>query len=329
MSELLHAEGIVKRFGSFTALKGVTFRLRAGEIHALMGENGAGKSTLIKVLTGVHEADGGTVTVAGRGIRAASPREAEAAGISTVYQEVNLLPNLSVAENILMGRQPMRGPFIRHGEVKRRARAALARLGLEVDVGALLGTFPVAVQQMTAIARALDQEARVLILDEPTSSLDARESEELFAVMRRLRDEGMGIVFVSHFLDQIYAVSDRITVLRDGALVGTWEAAGLPRRVYIPRPAAIAAAKGCCMVTARKPRRSSAIRVARRARSQRAGQAAGSEAQPRLCDSGDRRSPKSRGWRGFPAAGGSGGVRGAKPKNLGGEAPEIFLRFNT
>jgi simple sugar transport system ATP-binding protein len=229
MSELLHANGIVKRFGSFTALKGVTFRLRAGEIHALMGENGAGKSTLIKVLTGVHEADGGTVTVAGRGIRAASPREAEAAGISTVYQEVNLLPNLSVAENILMGRQPMRGPFIRHGEVKRRARAALARLGLEVDVGALLGSFPVAVQQMTAIARALDQEARVLILDEPTSSLDARESEELFAVMRRLRDEGMGIVFVSHFLDQIYAVSDRITVLRDGSLVGTWEAAGLPR----------------------------------------------------------------------------------------------------
>ena len=229
MSELLHANGIVKRFGSFTALKGVTFRLRAGEIHALMGENGAGKSTLIKVLTGVHEADGGTVTVAGRGIRAASPREAEAAGISTVYQEVNLLPNLSVAENILMGRQPMRGPFIRHGEVKRRARAALARLGLEVDVGALLGSFPVAVQQMTAIARALDQEARVLILDEPTSSLDARESEELFAVMRRLRGEGMGIVFVSHFLDQIYAVSDRITVLRDGALVGTWEAAGLPR----------------------------------------------------------------------------------------------------
>ena len=127
MTGLLQLRGIVKRFGAFTALKGVPFDLRAGEIHALMGENGAGKSTLIKVITGVHEASEGTIEVAGRVIRPRSPREAEAAGISTVFQEVNLLPNLSLAENILMGRQPMRGPFIRHGEMKRRARAALAR----------------------------------------------------------------------------------------------------------------------------------------------------------------------------------------------------------
>ena len=229
MTGLLQLRGIVKRFGVFTALKGVPFDLRAGEIHALMGENGAGKSTLIKVITGVHEASEGTIEVAGRVIRPRSPREAEAAGISTVYQEVNLLPNLSLAENILMGRQPMRGPFIRHGEMKRRARAALARLGLEMDVTETLGSCPVAVQQMTAIARAMDQRAKVLILDEPTSSLDAREVDELFTVMRRLRVEGMGIVFVSHFLDQIYAVSDRITVLRDGSYAGTWEAASLPR----------------------------------------------------------------------------------------------------
>jgi simple sugar transport system ATP-binding protein len=229
MSVLLQLDEIVKRFGAFTALRGVSLTLRSGEIHALMGENGAGKSTLIKVITGVHAADGGTMSLGGRMLQPRSPRDAEAAGISTVFQEVNLLPNLTVAENIVMGRQPMRGPFIRHGESRRRARAALARLGMEVDVHAVLGSLPVAVQQMTAIARALDQEARVLILDEPTSSLDARESAELFAVMKRLRQEGMGIIFVSHFLDQIYEVSDRITVLRDGSGIGTWETGELPR----------------------------------------------------------------------------------------------------
>lgn len=229
MSGRLELKGIVKRFGSFAALKGVPFELRAGEIHALMGENGAGKSTLIKVITGVHEATEGTIAVDGTVIRPRSPRDAEDAGISTVYQEVNLLPNLSLAENILMGRQPLCGPFIRHREVRRRARAALAGLGVDLDVRTPLGNCPVAIQQMTAIARALDRKARVLILDEPTSSLDAREAGELFAVMRRLREDGMGIVFVSHFLDQIYAVSDRITVLRDGSYTGTWETAALPR----------------------------------------------------------------------------------------------------
>ena len=229
MTGILQLDGIVKRFGAFAALKDVDFELRAGEIHALMGENGAGKSTLIKVITGVHQADAGTIRCAGAEIRPRNPREAETAGISTVHQEVNLLPDLSVAENILMGRQPMLGPFIRHGVARRRARAALARLGVDIDVRRPLGAFPVAVQQLTAIARALDQEARILILDEPTSSLDVREAAELFAIMRRLRGDGMGIVFVSHFLDQIYAVSDRITVLRDGVRAGTWEAAALPR----------------------------------------------------------------------------------------------------
>lgn len=229
MAGLLQLKGIVKNFGAFTALKGVSFDLKAGEIHALMGENGAGKSTLIKVITGVHEASDGIIELNDNVIRPRSPREAESAGISTVYQEVNLLPNLSIAENILMGRQPMFGPIIRHGEVRRRARAALARLGLDIDVSRSLGACPVAIQQMTAIARALDQKAKILILDEPTSSLDGKEVEELFTIMRRLRGEGMGILFVSHFLDQVYAVSDRITVLRDGCFTGTWETGALPR----------------------------------------------------------------------------------------------------
>ncbi|MES2705475.1 MAG: sugar ABC transporter ATP-binding protein [Verrucomicrobiota bacterium] len=229
MTPVLQLNGIVKRFGGFAALRGVDLEVRAGEIHALMGENGAGKSTLIKVMTGVHAPDEGTIRLGGLGISPQSPREAEAAGISTVYQEVNLLPNLSVAENILLGRQPMLGPFIRHGEVKRRARAALQRLGLDIDVTRTLGEFPVAVRQMAAIARALDVRAKVLILDEPTSSLDAKEVDELLTVMRGLRDGGMGIVFVSHFLDQIYSATDRITVLRDGGYIGTWDTASLPR----------------------------------------------------------------------------------------------------
>ncbi len=266
MSGILQLHGIEKRFGDFAALRGVSLELRAGEIHALMGENGAGKSTLIKVITGVHAATAGTMELEGRAIRPGSPREAERAGISTVYQEVNLLPNLSLAENITMGRQAMWGPFIRHGEGRRRARAALARLGVEVDVARPLGACPVAVQQMAAIARALEQRARVLILDEPTSSLDAREVAELFGVLRRLRDEGMGILFVSHFLDQIYALSDRITVLRDGGYVGTWEAAALPRLELVShmigKPVAAAEACAAKEEASAGPRRGAVVEVA-------------------------------------------------------------------
>ncbi|HVW19800.1 MAG TPA: sugar ABC transporter ATP-binding protein [Opitutaceae bacterium] len=226
---VLEASGITKRFPGVTALEGVAFAARAGEVHALMGENGAGKSTLIKVLTGVHPRDGGEVRVGGRPIRPRSPREAEAAGIATVYQEVNLIPDLSVAENICLGRQPGRAGFIAWGGVRRRARAALARLGLELDVDRILSACSIAVQQLVAVARALDVSARVLILDEPTSSLDEREVKELFAVIRKLRSEGMAVVFVTHFLDQVYGISDRITVLRNGRLVGEFPAAELPR----------------------------------------------------------------------------------------------------
>jgi simple sugar transport system ATP-binding protein len=226
---VLEASGITKRFPGVTALDSVSFTARAGEVHALMGENGAGKSTLIKVLTGVYPRDGGQVSIDGRPIDPGSPREAEAAGIATVYQEVNLVPDLSVAENICLGRQPMRFGCIRWSAVRARARAALARLGLSFDVDRPLSSCSIAVQQLAAVARALDVSAKVLILDEPTSSLDEREVAELFTVIRRLRSDGMAVVFVTHFLDQVYAISDRITVLRNGRLVGEFAAADLPR----------------------------------------------------------------------------------------------------
>ena len=228
--ELLAARGLVKSFPGVKALDGVDLTVRAGEIHALMGENGAGKSTLIKDLTGVHPRDAGTLTIAGTPVHARSPREAEVAGISTVYQEVNLIPHLSVAENICLGRMPTRWGLINWSAVHVRCRTALARVGVELDPRQIIAALPLALQQMVAIARAIDVAARVLILDEPTSSLDAREVQALFAVLRRLRQDGLGIIFVTHFLDQVYEVSDRITVLRDGRYIGTWVAADLPRR---------------------------------------------------------------------------------------------------
>ena len=230
---LLHLRGITKRFLGVTALSAVDFTVRAGEIHALLGENGAGKSTLIKVLTGVHAPDAGTLTLAGAPIAPASPKDAEQAGISTVYQEVNLIPALSVAENIVLGRQPGRLGFVNWRAIRRHAREALARLEIDCDVDAELGSLSVALQQMVAIARALDLRAKLLVLDEPTASLDEKEVAELFAVMRRLRSEGLGIVFVTHFLDQVYSVSDRITVLRNGQLVGEFATANLPRLALV------------------------------------------------------------------------------------------------
>ncbi len=220
---------MTKSFPGVRALDAVQFTLRAGEIHALMGENGAGKSTLIKILTGVYQRDAGSIHFEGREIFPRSPRDAEEVGISTVYQEVNLVPNLSVAENILLGRQPTWLGLIRWRTIRQRAQEALARLGLQLDVGRELGACPIAIQQMVAIARALDVRARSLILDEPTSSLDDAECQGLFQVLRRLRDEGMGIAFVTHFLDQVYTVTDRITVLRNGGFVGEFETARLPR----------------------------------------------------------------------------------------------------
>ncbi len=229
---LLSIRGLGKTFPGVRALHEVDFTLRRGEIHALMGENGAGKSTLIKVLTGVYGRDAGTALLDGQPIHPRSPNEAQALGISTVYQEVNLVGYLSVAENMYLGREPMRGGRfgkVRWSVAKRGARAALKRLDVNIDVARPVGSYPIAIQQLVAIARAADVDAKVLILDEPTSSLSGGEIERLFTVMRRLRDDGLGLVFVTHFLDQVYAVCDRITVLRNGGLVGEYPAADLSR----------------------------------------------------------------------------------------------------
>lgn len=210
------------QFPGVKALDKVDFNLRAGEIHSLLGENGAGKSTLIKCLTGVNHKDKGTIILDGKEIQPQSPQHAIELGISTVYQEVNLCPNLTVAENIFVGRQPMKHGRIDWKTINSRARELMARFHQDIDVTRPLSIYSTAVQQMVAIARAVDVQAKILILDEPTSSLDDNEVKLLFNVMNDLKAEGMGIIFITHFLDQVYAVSDRLTILRNGHLVGTY-----------------------------------------------------------------------------------------------------------
>lgn len=227
--QLLEIRGLTKSFPGVQALDHVDFTLQAGEIHGLLGENGAGKSTLIKVLTGVLKRDAGTICLDGQEIEARDPADALSLSIGTVYQEVNLLPNLSVAENLFIGRQPHRFGLVRTGEMRRLSEELLAGYGLDIDVANPLSTYSVAVQQIVAIARAVDLSAKVLILDEPTASLDAHEVETLFKILRDLKSRGIGIVFVTHFLDQVFAVCDRITVLRNGRLVGSRPIADLPR----------------------------------------------------------------------------------------------------
>lgn len=224
---MVRMSGIRKEFPGVLALDGVDFRMFPGEVHALMGENGAGKSTLIKVLTGVYGVDAGTIELNGDQVAFSGPGSAQQAGISTVYQEVNLCPNLSVAENVCLGREPRRFGRIQWGLMRRRAEDLLAKLDVHVDVSAELSTCSIAVQQLVAIARALDVDARVLVLDEPTSSLDAGEVEKLLKVVRSLRDTGMAILFVSHFIDQVFAVADRMTVLRNGKLIGEYRTADI------------------------------------------------------------------------------------------------------
>ncbi len=221
---------ITKSFPGVIALEEVDFSLRRGEIHALVGENGAGKSTLIKVLTGVEQPDKGTIELDGKFVQVRSPQHSLELGISTVYQEVNLCTNISIAENIMLGHEPHRFGSIHWRKMNDLAQEAIDRLSIDVDVTQPLGNYSVAIQQMVAITRALDiLSVKVLILDEPTSSLDIHETNLLFDVMRKLKGEGIGIIFITHFLDQVYQVADRITVLRNGLLVGTFDANALPR----------------------------------------------------------------------------------------------------
>jgi len=227
---ILTMKDISKTFPGVNALENVDFSLRRGEIHALVGENGAGKSTLIKVLTGVEHPDTGSIELDGKIVEVKSPQHAQEIGVSTVYQEVNLCTNISVAENIMLGHEPHRFGSIDWKQVNALANLALQRLSVDIDVTQPLGNYSVAIQQMVAIARSLEiASAKILILDEPTSSLDVAEANRLFDLMQKLKGEGIGIIFITHFLDQVYQVSDRITVLRNGKLVGTFSTASLPR----------------------------------------------------------------------------------------------------
>jgi simple sugar transport system ATP-binding protein len=230
---VLEVTGIHKQFPGVKALADAGLRLFPGEVHTLMGQNGAGKSTLIKVLTGVYQPDSGSIVLSGKPIHPRSTQDAQDLGISTVYQEVNLCPNLSVAENIFIGRYPRRWSMVDWRSMRRQAGELLKRLQIDVDVSKPLADYPLAIQQMVAIARALNTESRVLILDEPTSSLDEAEVQTLFGVLRRLREEGMAILFVTHFLDQTYAISDRITVMRNGEREGEYTCAELSRLALV------------------------------------------------------------------------------------------------
>ncbi len=224
---MLKMEGICKSFPGVRALHNVDFTLRKGEIHALMGENGAGKSTLIKILTGVYQRDAGKIDLEGRPVHPRSPQDAQNMGIGTVFQEIALCPNLTVAENIFIGRS--RDNFVHWKKMNAKAAEILDSLGIPASPTQELASCSIAVQQMIAIARAVDMDCKILILDEPTSSLDEDEVQKLFALMRQLKDRGVGIIFITHFIDQVYEISDRITVLRNGELIGEYETSALPQ----------------------------------------------------------------------------------------------------
>src|SRR5215217_5831441 len=226
-SPIFQVQHLSKSFGGVHALKDVHFEIYPGEVHALLGENGAGKSTLIKIITGVHQPDTGELFLNGRPIHFANTREAQEQGVAAIYQEPSLFPDLDVAENILVGRQPVRQGRIDWKRMYQEAGALLRRLGLPIDPRTKARELSVAQQQVVEIARALSINAKVLIMDEPTSSLTLREVDELFTIVRQLREAGTAIVFISHRLEELFAIADRVTILRDGTYVGTREMAGV------------------------------------------------------------------------------------------------------
>lgn len=232
---LLEMRQIDKQFPGVHALDHVNFRVRAGEIHALMGENGAGKSTLMKILTGLYRKDTGEIILDGQQVSFNSPLEAQRAGISTIYQEINLIPYLSIAENIHLGREPMNRTGIDWKQVNQRAERILREMGVEADVTQPLCSYGTAVQQMVAIARAISVQAKLIVMDEPTSSLDEKEVEILFRQMRKLREKGIAIIFISHRLDEVFEICDTVTILKDGKLVSESPAAELSKLELVSR----------------------------------------------------------------------------------------------
>lgn len=218
---LLKLEGIKKRFGATQALDGVSFNLNAGEIHALMGENGAGKSTLMKILAGNHAADSGEIFVDDKKVRIMSPKDARAHGIAIIHQEINTVPNLTVAENLCLGVEPSKGIVLDRAKMRADAEAKLSTIGVSIDVGRPLGSFSIGMQQMVEIARATAENARILVLDEPTAALSRAETEEFFRIIREQQKKGVGLIYITHRMEEVWMLADRVSILRDGSSVGT------------------------------------------------------------------------------------------------------------
>lgn len=225
---LVRMSGITKRFGAVTVLKDAQLEVRRGEVHVLVGENGAGKSTLIKILAGVHTDFEGRIEIDGREVRPQTPLEANTLGVAVIHQELSLIGSMSVADNIFLGRTPTRAGLVRDAEQERKTGHWVGQLGLDLDVRRPVEQFPIAVQQLIEIAKALSQNARVIVMDEPTSALNAPEVEKLFSLIRELKQKGCGIVYITHKMEEIGRIADRITVLRDGQWMGTAPAAELP-----------------------------------------------------------------------------------------------------
>jgi ribose transport system ATP-binding protein len=217
---LLQARGVKKHFGGAQALRGVDFTLHAGEVHALLGENGAGKSTLMNVLSGVHAPDEGEITIAGQSVRFDDPREAQAAGIATIYQELDLVPSLSVAANLFLGREILRGGRLDERAMNREGRSRLSAIDVDIDIGRKVEDLSIGHRQVVAIVKALSNASRILIMDEPTAALTSTEAERLFKIMRDLSARGVGIIYISHRLEEVPRVADRVTVMRDGLIAG-------------------------------------------------------------------------------------------------------------
>src|SRR4051812_24801822 len=217
IAPLVEMRGVAKHFGGVQALRGVDFELRAGEIHALLGENGAGKSTLMGVLSGVHAPDAGVLKIDGAPVRFASPREAQAAGIATIFQELDLVPSLDVASNLFLGRELMRpGGILDRAAMRAEAGRRLQAIDLSIDPSRLVADLPIGQRQVVAIVKALSYASRLLIMDEPTAALTVSEVDRLFAIMRRLSADGVGIIYISHRLEEVPQIADRVTVMRDG-----------------------------------------------------------------------------------------------------------------
>ena len=234
MTEVIRMAAIDKRFPGVHALRSAQFDLRSGEVHALMGENGAGKSTLMKILSGIYAPDGGSIIVNGAEVRIAGPRAAQALGIGIIHQELALMPDLTVAQNIFIGREPRsRWGVLDEAQINRDAEAIFAQMKVPIDPRAEVRRLTIAKQQMVEIAKALSFRSRILIMDEPTAALNEAETDELFAIIRRLKSEGVAVVYISHKMDEIRRISDRVTVMRDGAYVGTVAAADTPIETII------------------------------------------------------------------------------------------------